>query len=177
MEINEQPDGPMVVKLQLINQQGDKVRRHMRIIEARVIETGEQRWKAKFTLDKDDINENCKQLDGTLMFNIEILCHVHMERAQPTDIDCSSSLSKDYEELFDGRQDVDVFLIAGDREHRANKIMLKARCQYFAKMFATDMRETNSGEVPIEDIGSEVLEQLLHLLLAPAFFLLLGITR
>ncbi|EFX78350.1 hypothetical protein DAPPUDRAFT_246402 [Daphnia pulex] len=29
-------------------------------------------------------------------------------------------------------------------------------------MFATDMRETNSGRVPIEDIGSEILEQLLH---------------
>jgi speckle-type POZ protein len=40
--------------------------------------------------------------------------------------------------------------------------MLKTRCQYFAKMFATDMRETNSGRVPIEDIGSEILEQLLH---------------
>ncbi|EFX78352.1 hypothetical protein DAPPUDRAFT_320564 [Daphnia pulex] len=85
-----------------------------------------------------------------------------MEKALPTYVDYSSSLSKDYEVLFDRRQDGDVVLIAGGREHKAHKPILIARCPYFAKMFATDMRETNSERVPIEDIGSEVLEQLLH---------------
>jgi hypothetical protein len=61
--------------------------------------------------------------------------------------DCSSFLSKDLEGLFDRRQDGDVFLIAGDCEHKSHKVMLKARCQYFANMFATDIRETNSGRV------------------------------
>jgi hypothetical protein len=81
------------------------------------------------------------------MFNVEILCHVDKERALPTNFDCSSFLSKDLEGLFDRRQDGDVFLIAGDCEHKSHKVMLKARCQYFANMFATDIRETNSGRV------------------------------
>jgi hypothetical protein len=88
----EQPKWLMVVKLELINEEGEKVSRQMRFI----ITTGVELWKAKFILDKEDINVNSKKPGG-----IHSSCHVNMKRSLPTYFNCSSSLSQELEGLFD----------------------------------------------------------------------------
>jgi hypothetical protein len=74
----EQPKWLMVVKLELINEEGEKVSRQMRFI----ITTGVELWKAKFILDKEDINVNSKKPGG-----IHSSCHVNMKSLyRPTSI-------------------------------------------------------------------------------------------
>ncbi len=72
------PNWQMVVKLEFINEQGDKVGRQMRVIT-----TGVELRKTKFIFEK----KTSTQTGG-----IYSSCHV-MERSLPTDFDCSSSLS------------------------------------------------------------------------------------
>jgi hypothetical protein len=56
----------MMVKLELINEEGEKVGRQMRGIT-----TGVELQKAKFAFDKEDINANSKKPGG-----IHSSCHV-----------------------------------------------------------------------------------------------------
>ncbi|EFX69869.1 hypothetical protein DAPPUDRAFT_328712 [Daphnia pulex] len=80
-----------LVKLELINEEGEKVRRQMRVIT-----TGGELRKAKFMFDKEDINANSKKPGG-----IYSSCHVNMERSLPTDFNCSSFLSEELKGLID----------------------------------------------------------------------------
>ena len=53
-----------------------------------------------------------------------------------------------------------AFLI-GEEKIMAHKCILATRCSYFARMFQTKMKETNSNEVEVTDIRPEIFRLLI----------------
>jgi len=75
-----------------------------------------------------------------------------------------STYAQNMRELVDNDQFSDVvFLLDGDRIH-AHKAILAARCEHFAAMFRSGMRESIENEIRIENFSKEAFLLLLEYL-------------
>ncbi|XP_073814373.1 speckle-type POZ protein-like A [Musca autumnalis] len=74
----------------------------------------------------------------------------------------SSSLKKDFANIFASKEFCDVTLVAQDgSELKAHKAILCARSQVFAAMFRNDLEENKTNRIRIDDMGAEVIGEML----------------
>ncbi|EOD21529.1 hypothetical protein EMIHUDRAFT_458337 [Emiliania huxleyi CCMP1516] len=74
----------------------------------------------------------------------------------------SSSLASDWRRYFNSELLSDVCLLVGDMRIPAHRVVLAARCDFFARMFASGMREATEEELPIVDVSPPVFQLLLE---------------
>ncbi|CAF1012960.1 unnamed protein product [Didymodactylos carnosus] len=73
-------------------------------------------------------------------------------------------LSEDFQTLLDNPVYSDVTLVCGHKEYKVHKAILSARSKVFQAMFEHQMLENQSSRVKIEDIESDVMNELLRFL-------------
>lgn len=81
-----------------------------------------------------------------------------------SDVFHSELVSTQFEELFKNKAQSDVYLNFGGRIFPAHKIILSARSKMFAAMFEHETAEKLSNQVDIQDIDSDVFQEVLHYL-------------
>jgi len=74
---------------------------------------------------------------------------------------CHKQLSQDLETAFLNRDFADVKVACGDRVFECHQFMLSARSPVFRAMFQADMTEAASKRVDIQDLASDVVNDML----------------
>jgi speckle-type POZ protein len=154
-------DDPVLVKISILNEKGQKVLQQM-------IASEPNTDFVEFFLTKEDlIKPQCQQADGSYTFCCTIFSHVKKEPFSSADsqgfaMDCSSELMTQLEGLFDSMQFSDVIFHIGGREFPAHKSILAARSEIFAAMFQHQTKENLTNQISIEDIEPEIFKELLR---------------
>jgi len=79
------------------------------------------------------------------------------------------SFSADFEKLFLDEESSDVAFEIGEEVIPAHKLILKARVPAFERMFASGMREANSGRIRIDDANAAAFKQVLKFIYSGKF--------
>mmetsp|Transcript_2829 Transcript_2829/g.8847 ORF Transcript_2829/g.8847 Transcript_2829/m.8847 type:complete len:415 (+) Transcript_2829:511-1755(+) len=88
--------------------------------------------------------------------------YIFLNDVQVLDTRPSSSLASDWRRYFNSELLSDVCLLVGDMRIPAHRVVLAARCDFFARMFASGMREATEEELPIVDVSPPVFQLLLE---------------
>ena len=75
----------------------------------------------------------------------------------------------DFEKLFLDEESSDVAFEIGEEVIPAHKLILKARVPAFERMFASGMREANSGRIRIDDADAAAFKQVLKFIYSGKF--------
>lgn len=71
-------------------------------------------------------------------------------------------LSRDLAKLLESGNHADVTFSLRGEKIVAHKAVLSARCEYFERMFQSDVKENVSGQIEVTDISLEVFKELLQ---------------
>ena len=80
----------------------------------------------------------------------------------PTVEQLSSQISTSYENLFLTGLGADVVFHIGDEKIPAHKVVLSSRVPYFDKMLSSDMVESKTGVIKMQDAEPEPFKQVLR---------------
>ena len=80
-----------------------------------------------------------------------------------------SSFSADFEKLFLDEESSDVAFEIGEDVIPAHKLILKARVPAFDRMFASGMKDANSGRIRIDDADPAAFKQVLKFIYSGKF--------
>ena len=78
------------------------------------------------------------------------------------------AVQEDLSRIFECGEFTDIAFLVGAEKIRGHKAILAGRCSYFARMFKTDMKESDANEVPVKDIKPEVFRELLKFIYCEA---------
>jgi len=94
--------------------------------------------------------------------------HQHLSQQNPTPdkkVDTNSSnLHRDFLKLLETAANSDVTFIVQERRIKAHKGVLSVRCDYFQRMFDSDVQESVTNEVKVPDFEPDVFQSMLHYL-------------
>ena len=88
--------------------------------------------------------------------------YIFLNDIQTLDTRPSSSFAADWRRFLRDEQLSDVTLRVQGALVPAHRVVLAARCPFFARMFASGMREASQHEVEIEDVSLDALNALLE---------------
>ena len=78
------------------------------------------------------------------------------------------AVQEDLSRIFECGEFTDIAFLVGAEKIRGHKAILAGRCSYFARMFKTDMKESDANEVPVKDIKPDVFRELLKFIYCEA---------
>ncbi|XP_001604724.1 speckle-type POZ protein-like [Nasonia vitripennis] len=99
----------------------------------------------------DDILTIACELNCSNDYNLDCQNYVH-----------TSALANDLRTLYDNQDFSDIKLVARGKVFHAHKNILASRSSVFAAMFRHKMKENVENIVPIKDVGTKVLKEMLH---------------
>ncbi|XP_035221006.1 speckle-type POZ protein B-like [Stegodyphus dumicola] len=107
--------------------------------------------------------------EDTLLLKFELMFSDCQYFSEIMDVSyaCASSVNcysfnNDFRKLYENRTLSDVNIIVGSKTFPAHKCVLCARSSVFAKMFETDMIESETNKVEISDIEPQVMDEFLQ---------------
>ena len=100
--------------------------------------------------------ENTKGVD-----RLSILVQFEYKPAALKALPRRKALREDYSNIFESGDFTDIAFLVGDEKVMGHKAILAGRCSYFARMFKTDMKESDADEVEVKDIKPSVFRELL----------------
>jgi len=121
------------------------------------------------SLKRNESTDSVKAFDqNTLvaLFNrdwqpkLKILCRVVFEDDDTKAV--SKTLSMDLLKLYDSKHLADITFHVDDKQFQAHKNVLITRSDFFQSMFTTDMQESRTGIVTIEDCNAPMFEAMLQ---------------
>ena len=77
---------------------------------------------------------------------------------------CDSLMNEEMQRTVANKETADVEFLVSDRSIRAHKAIVCARSPVFCAMFATEMRESATGHVQIDDVAPKAFQQFLQFL-------------
>ena len=87
---------------------------------------------------------------------------IQFEYENPYTVDSTSPscrlcvLREDLSSMFECGDYADIAFLVGDERIMGHKVILAGRCSYFARMFETDMKESDANEIEEKDIKPDV---------------------
>ena len=103
---------------------------------------------------------------GAVKLNLRIeeqieTVHTHLAPVQDEALSASNQLSDHFGALLESGEFSDITLVVRDRTFAAHKLILSARSEVFRKMLSSDMQESSSNEVKIEDLDADTVQKML----------------
>ena len=119
------------------------------------------RWDPSFVSFAVNLTED---LDITEA-RFEIAFEIPLSRLAlvPVDeLERKSRLCRDYSQLFSTPEHSDISFIVRGKEIKAHKCILASRSEYFSRMFASGMQETQTKAIRVEDFDAETFHLALQ---------------
>jgi len=120
-------------------------------------------------LEKSFIKDDEVIFEGTVtVIGQEVVSKTSLQRSPSQDDLMEASLAKDMKRMYTSGKSSDIVLKTGDETLHAHSVVLAARSPVFDRMLSTQMKESHSGIVEIDDVDINTLRRLTEFLYTDA---------